>query len=112
MTLGILAAAPVSIDARSPDPGLHSAIRTARKYTNPKSSYAPSEIEKCFTDTFNTLAQNWDYLPAVYQREFQGIFLRPGQPGSPYSAVDLPKKFDTLHFRFHYTTVGPPCATA
>ena len=107
LTLGILAAAPVSIDARLPDPGLHSAIRTARKYTNPKSSYAPSEIEKCFTDTFNILAQNWDYLPAVYQREFQGIFLRPGQPGSPYSAVDLPKKFDTLHFRFHYTTVGP-----
>ena len=107
LILGILAAIPVSVDARSPDPGLHSAIRTARKYINPKSSYAPSEIEECFTGTFNTLAQNWDYLPAVYQREFQGIFLRPGQPGSPYSAVDLPKKFDTLHFRFHYTTVGP-----
>ena len=107
LILGILAAAPVSIDARLPDPGLHSAIRTARKYINPKSSYSPSEIEKCFTDTFNTLARNWDYLPAVYQREFQGIFLRPGQPGSPYSSVDLPKKFDTLHFRFHYTTVGP-----
>ena len=107
LILGTLAAAPVSVDARSPDPGLHSAIRTARKYINPKSSYAPSEIEECFTGTFNTLAQNWDYLPAVYQREFQGIFLRPGQPGSPYSSVDLPKKFDTLHFRFHYTTVGP-----
>ncbi len=107
LILGIFATTPVIVDARLPDPGLHSAIRTARKYVNPKSSYAASEIEKCFTDTFNTLAQNWDYLPAVYQREFQGIFLRPGQPGSPYGDVKLPKKFDTAHFRFHYTTVGP-----
>lgn len=107
LTLGILAAASVSIDARPPDPGLHSAIRAARKYVNPKPSYAPSEIEECFTDTFNTLARNWDRMPAVFQREFQGIFLRPGQPGSPYSSVNLPKKFDTAHFRFHYTTVGP-----
>jgi hypothetical protein len=107
LTFGILAAMPVSVDARPPDPGLYGAIRTARKYINPKSHYAPSEIEECFTDTFNILAQNWDRLPAVYQREFQGIFLRPGQPGSPYSSVNLPKKFDTAHFRFHYTTVGP-----
>lgn len=107
LTFGILAATPVSVYARPPDPGLYGAIRTARKYINPKSSYTASEIEECFTDTFNLLAQNWDYLPAVYQREFQGIFLRPGQPGSPYGAVNLPKKFDTAHFRFHYTTVGP-----
>lgn len=107
LTLSILAATPVSIDARPPDPGLYSAIRSARKYINPKPSYAPSEIEECFTNTFNTLAQNWDRLPAVYQREFQGIFLRPGQPGSPYGSVHLPNKFDTPHFRFHYTTVGP-----
>ena len=107
LIVGILAAVPVSVDARPPDPELFSAIRSARKYINPKSHYTPSEIEECFTDTFNTLAQNWDRLPAVYQREFQGIFLRPGQPGSPYSSVNLPKKFDTTHFRFHYTTVGP-----
>ena len=107
LVIGILATMPVSVNARPPDPGLYSAMRTARKYINPKSHYAPSEIEECFTGTFNTLAQNWDRLPAVYQREFQGIFLRPGQPGSPYSSVDLPKKFDTAHFRFHYTTVGP-----
>ena len=107
LTLGVLAAAPVSVGARPPEPGLHSAIRTARKYINPKPSYAPSEIEECFTDTFNTLARNWDRLPVVFQREFQGIFLRPGQPGSPYGSVNLPKKLDTAHFRFHYTTVGP-----
>ena len=107
LTLGILAATPVPVDARPPDPGLYGAIRSARKYTNPKPSYAPSEIEECFTDTFNILAQNWDRLPAVYQREFQGIFLRPGQPGSPYGSVNLPNKFDTPHFRLHYTTVGP-----
>ena len=107
LTFGILATAPVFVDARPPDPGLYSAIRAARKYVNPKSHYAPSEIEECFTDTFNILAQNWDRLPVVIQREFQGIFLRPGQPGSPYGSVNLPKKFDTPHFRFHYTTVGP-----
>ena len=107
LTFGILAAVPVSVDARPPDPGLYAAIRSARKYMNPKSHYAPSEIEECFTNTFNILAQNWDRLPAVYQREFQGIFLRPGQPGSPYGSVNLPQKFDTAHFRFHYTTVGP-----
>ena len=107
LTFGILAAAPVSIDARPPDPGLYSAIRAARKYVNPKSHYTPNEIEKCFTDTFNILAQNWDRLPVVIQREFQGIFLRPGQPGSPYGSVNLPRKFDTAHFRFHYTAVGP-----
>ena len=107
LTFGFLAATPRPIDARPPDPGLYGAIRSARKYINPKSHYAPHEIEECFTDTFNILAQNWDRLPAVYQREFQGIFLRPGQPGSPYGSVNLPKKFDTAHFRFHYTTVGP-----
>ena len=107
LTFGILAAAPVSVDARPPDPDLYGAIRTARKYINPKSHYAASEIEECFTDTFNILAQNWDRLPVVIQREFQGIFLRPGQPGSPYSSINLSHKFDTAHFRFHYTTVGP-----
>ncbi len=107
LAFGILTATPVFLDARPPDPALYSAIRSARKYINPKSSYAPSEIEECFTDTFNILAQNWDRLPAIYQREFQGIFLRPGQPGSPYGSVHLPNKFDTPHFRLHYTTVGP-----
>ena len=107
LTFGFLAAMPIPIDARPPDPGLYSAIRSARKYMNPKSHYAPHEIEECFTDTFNILAQNWDRLPVVIQREFQGIFLRPGQPGSPYGSVNLPKKFDTAHFRLHYTTVGP-----
>ncbi|RKU08513.1 hypothetical protein C6502_14980 [Candidatus Poribacteria bacterium] len=107
LTVGILTAVPVSVDARPPDPGLYDAIRSARKYINPKSHYTPSEIEECFTDTFNILGQNWDHLPAIYQREFQGIFLRPGQPGSPYGSINLPKKFDTAHFRFHYTTVGP-----
>ena len=107
LIVGMLAAVPVPVDARPPDPGLFDAIRAARKYINPKSHYTPSEIEECFTGTFNTLAQNWDRLPATYRREFQGIFLRPGQPGSPYSSVNLPNKFDTAHFRFHYTTVGP-----
>ena len=83
LTFGILAAAPVSVDARPPDPDLYSAIRTARKYINPKSHYAPSEIEECFTDTFNILAQSWDRLPVVIQREFQGIFLRRDSRAAP-----------------------------
>ncbi len=106
LTVGFFVFTPLFVDALPPDPELHSAIRTVRKYINLKPSYAPSEIEKCFTDSFNILARNWNHLPAIYQREFQGIFLRPGLPGSAYGSVYLPKKFDTPHFRFHYTTVG------
>ena len=96
----------LSVDALPPDLEWQSAIRAARKYINPKPNYTPGEIDRCFTDSFNILAKNWNRLPAIYQREFQGIFLRPGQPGSPYGSLHLPKKFDTPYFRFHYTTIG------
>lgn len=94
------------VDAQAPDPELFSAIREARKYINLKKSYDPSELQECFTDSLNILAANWHHLPAIYQREFQGIFLRPGAPGSLFGSVYLPNKYDTPHFRLHYTTVG------
>ena len=99
-------ALPLFADALPPDSEVHSAIQTARKYINLKATYTPDEIEECFTDSFNILAKNWNRLPAIYQKEFQGIFVRPGLPGSAYGSVHLPKKFDTPHFRLHYTTVG------
>ena len=104
--LGVLASALPPLHAAPPDLEVFSAIRTARKLINPKPSYTADEIEECFTDSLTILAKNWDRLPAIYQREFQGIFLRPGQPGSAYASVHLPRKFDTPHFRLHYTEVG------
>ena len=104
--LAILASALPSLHASAPDSEVFSAIRTARKLINPKPSYTADEIEECFTDSLTILAKNWGRLPAIYQREFQGIFLRPGQQGSAYASVHLPRKFDTPHFRLHFTEVG------
>ena len=104
--LAILASALPSLHASAPDSEVFSAIRTARKLINPKPSYTADEIEECFTDSLTILAKNWGRLPAIYQREFQGIFLRPGQQGSAYASVHLPRKFDTPHFRLHFTDVG------
>ncbi|MCZ6681378.1 MAG: T9SS type A sorting domain-containing protein [Candidatus Poribacteria bacterium] len=103
---GIFTSTTPFVDALPPDPELYRAIQTARKLVNLKPRYAPSEVEECVTDTLNILAKNWNHLPVSYKREFQGIFLRPGQPGSAYGSVYLPKKFDTPHFRLHYTTIG------
>lgn len=107
LSIGIFTCTALFVDARPPDPEVQRAIRTARKYINLKPSYAPSEIEECFTDSLIILARNWNQLPIIYQKEFQGIFTRPGLPGSPFGSVYLPEKFDTPHFRLHYTTVGP-----
>ena len=104
--LGVLVSALPPLHASPPDSEVFSAIRAARKLINPKPSYSADEIEECFTDNLAILAKNWDRLPAIYQREFRGIFLRPGQQGSAYASVHLPRKFDTPHFRLHYTEVG------
>ena len=104
--IGIFQFIAFYVDALPPDPQLHSAIRNARKYINLKPSYTADGIEECFTDSLNTLAMNWQHLPTIYQREFQGIFLRPGLPGSPFGSVYLPNKFETPHFRLHYTNMG------
>ena len=89
-----------------PDAELQSAIQTARKFTNLKPGYTQSEITECVTDSFVTLAKNWHNLPAIYRQELKPIFLRPGLPGSFFGEIELPKKFNTPHFRLHYTRVG------
>ena len=90
-----------------PDPELQSAIQMARQFANLKPRYTASEITKCATDSFVTLAKNWQNLPSVHRQQLKGIFLRPGLPGSFFGEVELPEKFNTPHFRFHYTRIGP-----
>ena len=92
--------------ALPPDPELQSAIQTARKFTNLKPRYTQSEITECVTDSFVTLAKNWHNLPAMYRQELKPIFLRPGLPGSFFGDIELPEKFNTPHFRLHYTRIG------
>jgi len=90
-----------------PDAELQSAIQTARKFTNLKPRYTEREVTECVTDSFVTLAKNWHNLPAMYRQELKPIFLRPGLPGSFFGEIELPEKFNTPHFRLHYTRVGP-----
>ena len=93
--------------ALPPDTELQSAIQTARKFATLKPRYAPSEIAECATDSFVTLAKNWQNLPSIHRQQLKGIFLRPGLPGSFFGEIELPEKFNTPHFRFHYIRVGP-----
>ncbi len=104
--VGIVSSELSSLCALPLESDLFGAIRTSRKYINPKAHYTLDELEECFTDSLAILAKSWNRLPAVYQREFQGVFLRPGEHGSAYASIHLSKKFDTPHFRFHYTTNG------
>ena len=93
--------------ALPPDPELQSAIQTAQQFTNLKSRYTSSEITECVTDSFVTIAKNWRNLPSVHRQKLKGLFLRPGLPGSFFGEIVLPERFDTPHFKFHYTRVGP-----
>ncbi len=93
--------------ALPPDAELQSAIQTARKFTNLKPSYTHNEITECVTDSFVTLAKNWQNLPSKYRQELKPIFLRPGLPGSFFGDIELSEHFNTPHFRLHYTRVGP-----
>ena len=95
------------VHALPPDPDLHSAIETARSFTRLKPRYTPNEIMECATDSFVTLAKNWQNLPSTYRNELKPIFLRPGLPGSFFGDIKLSEHFDTPHFRLHYTRVGP-----
>ena len=93
--------------ALPPDPELHSAIQTAQQFATLKPRYAASEITECVTDSFVTIAKNWRNLPAIHRQKLKGLFLRPGLPGSFFGEIELPERFDTPHFKFHYTRVGP-----
>ena len=93
--------------ALPPDPELQSAIQTAQQFTNLKPRYTASEITECVTDSFVTIAKNWQNLPSVHRQKLKGLFLRPGLPGSFFGEIELPERFDTPHFRLHYTRIGP-----
>ena len=95
------------VHALPPDSELQSAIQTAQQFANLKPRYTSSEITECVTDSFVTLAKNWQNLPSIHRQKLKGLFLRPGLPGSFFGDVELPVKFNTPHFRFHYTRVGP-----
>lgn len=94
-------------NALPPDTELQSAIQTARKFTNLKPSYTQQEIIECATDSFVTIAKNWQNLPSKFRQELKPIFLRPGLPGSFFGDIELSEHFNTPHFRLHYTRVGP-----
>ena len=102
----LIAFLPVA-HALPPDPGLQSAIQTAQQFTNLKPRYTASEITECVTDSFVTLAKNWQNLPSIHRQKLKGLFLRPGLPGSFFGEIELPERFDTPHFKFHYIRVGP-----
>lgn len=97
------------VHALPPNSELQHAIQTARQFTNLKHEYTLSEIEKneCATDSFVTIAKNWQNIPSIHRNELKPIFLRPGLPGSFFGGVELPLQFNTPHFRLHYTSVGP-----
>ena len=93
--------------ALPPDPELQSAIQTAQQFANLKPRYTASEITECVTDSFVTIAKNWRNLPSIHRQKLKGLFLRPGLPGSFFGEIELPERFDTPHFKFHYTRLGP-----
>ena len=93
--------------ALPPDPELQSAIQTAQQFVSLKPSYTASEITECVTDSFVTIAKNWRNLPSIHRQKLKGLFLRPGLPGSFFGEIELPERFDTPHFKFHYIRVGP-----
>ena len=113
----VLAMTPFSISLaqRVSSTQLVEAIRVARKYLNSNRDFASHEIEKCFTGGMVTLAQNWDVLSPIHQREFADVFARPSTAGiagrdgggaPPRTPItgSLVHKFDTPHFRIHYST--------
>ena len=105
----------ISLAQRVSSTQLVEAIRVARKYLNSNRDFASHEIEKCFTGGMVTLAQNWDVLSPIHQREFADVFARPSTAGiagrdgggaPPRTPItgSLVHKFDTPHFRIHYST--------
>ena len=93
--------------ALPPDTELQSAIQTARKFTHLKPRYTPNEITECATDSFVTIAKNWQNLPSKFRQELKPIFVRPGLLGSFFGDIALSEHFNTPHFKLHYTRIGP-----
>ncbi len=100
-------AAYISVATAVPhDTALQNALQNARQFVNLKQGYTANEIMECATDTFVTVAKNWQHIPAIHRQQFKGMFLRPGLPGSLFGEIELPEQFNTPHFRFHYTRIG------
>ncbi len=93
--------------ALPPDADLQSAIQTVRQFKNLKPRYTPDDVMKCATDSFTTVAKNWQNIPSTVRQELKPIFLRPGLPGSFFGDIQLSEHFYTPHFKLHYTRVGP-----
>ncbi|HID94900.1 MAG TPA: hypothetical protein EYP53_02435 [Candidatus Latescibacteria bacterium] len=69
---------------------------------------APADPFGPYTSYFVEVRRYWDRLPRTTQEQLRPFFLRPDDPGSPYYREGgLPLIYDTKHFRYHYTTVGP-----
>ncbi len=95
------------VQALPPDPELQKRNTNSTRVQNLKPRYTFDEIDKCATDSFVTIAKNWQNLPSIHRRELKPIFLRPGLPGSFFGDITLPLQFNTPHFRIHYTRVEP-----
>ena len=95
--------------ALPPTKEVFTAIRKLREVKSKMTyGYSAKDMERCLTPYIVTLVENWDNLPTMYKNEFEGIFLRPDEPGSTFEASGpLPLSFETPHFKFHYTTQGP-----
>ena len=93
--------------ALPPDADLQSAIQTVRQFANLKPSYTPEDVMECATDSFTTVAKNWQNIPSTLRQELKPIFLRPGLPGSFFGDIVLTEHFNTPHFKLHYTRRGP-----
>lgn len=93
--------------ALPPDADLQSAIQNVRKFTNLKPRYSPDDVMECATDSFVTVAKNWQNIPSTLRQELKPVFLRPGLPGSFFGDIVLTEHFNTPHFKLHYTRRGP-----
>jgi hypothetical protein len=65
------------------------------------------EPTRCLSSDILTVYLRWDELPTSIRREFEGLFSRPGSPGSYWATGPLPLTYITPHFKIHYTVTGP-----
>ena len=92
----------VQADQLTTLPGALQQIRILKQH----SGYALQDIQRCLTPALNTVAENWNQVPTLHRNEFQGIFLRPDNPGSYGYLKGLPLIYRSTHFRLHYTLSG------
>jgi len=64
-------------------------------------------MEKSLFPYTATICNNWKNMPPLLRREYSTMFQRPDNPQSWWYKAGLPLKFNTTHFKFHYTGTGP-----